>query len=143
MFAVTVFFRSSHQRSSIKRAVLKKLRNIHRKTSVLVSPFNKVAGLLALKNICEPLLQTAQTDKQLAIFSANICQWKFTWISKIGNQVSKFKGIIAHNKFQKNQRKYALLVTSYCCVLLIISFSIGVINFEINLSYLIKTFSKM
>ena len=49
----------------------------------------------------------------------------------------------AHNKFQKNQRKYALLVTSYCCVLLIISFPIGVINFEINLSYLIKTFSKM
>ena len=37
-------FRSSHQRCSIEKAVLKKFLNIYRKTTVLESLFNRVAG---------------------------------------------------------------------------------------------------
>ena len=50
----------------------------------------------------------------------------------------KSKSIIANNKFQKIKKIFVLLVSSYCSVL-IISFAIDdVINFEINLSFLIK-----
>ena len=40
-------FRSSHQSCSIEKAVLKKFHNIHKKTTVLESLFNRVAGLKA------------------------------------------------------------------------------------------------
>ena len=40
-------FRSSHQSCSIEKAVLKKFLNIHKKTTVLESLFNRVAGLKA------------------------------------------------------------------------------------------------
>ena len=50
-----------HRRCSIKAVNVYKFRNIHRKTPVLDSLFNKITGLQTpiFKNICEQLLLTA------------------------------------------------------------------------------------
>ena len=76
--------KSSHWRRSVKEAVHKKLRQFQRKTPVLESLFNKVAGLRVgvflwnlqnfsrtsiLKNICERLLLKISTlQKKLFIY---------------------------------------------------------------------------
>ena len=52
-------FRSSHQRCSIEKAVLKKFLNIYRKTTVLESLFNRVAGPKA----CDVIIRWTPTQQ--------------------------------------------------------------------------------
>ena len=68
--------RSSHQSCSIGKAVLKKFLNINRKTTVLESLFNRVAGLKA----CNFIKRDSDTTTQ--VFYCEYCEISRTPILK-------------------------------------------------------------
>ena len=103
----TYLNRSSHRRCSIKKSCSKKFRNIHRKTPVLESLFNKVAELKACKFIKKKLQRRCFPVNIAKFLRAPILKNTWEWLflleqSCSGKQHSKHE--ITHEQLQSKTK---------------------------------------